>query len=162
VSISHPVYPDVVVITEIQELLPSELGNVVSVDRVGDSKAENNVLDKAYRLLGAYFGQGSSFDPFSELVNHDKQVVEAPGCFLEGSQEVLAPPGERLQDGDGLEPLGRHMDLSHKLLAPLARPYHLYNIGGGHWPVKTLPEGLSDHAPRQSMISTYSFMIAEK
>jgi hypothetical protein len=50
------VYPDVVVITKIQELLPGELGAVVGDDRVGDPKAENNVLDKTRYLLGADFG----------------------------------------------------------------------------------------------------------
>jgi hypothetical protein len=55
----YPVYPDVVVFTEIQELLPSELGAVVDDDRVGDPKVENNVLDKAYRLFGANFSQGA-------------------------------------------------------------------------------------------------------
>jgi hypothetical protein len=40
------VHPDVVVITDIQELLPSELGAVVVDDGVGDLEAKNNVLDK--------------------------------------------------------------------------------------------------------------------
>jgi hypothetical protein len=100
-----PVYPDVVVIIEIHELLLGELGAIVGNDRVGDPKAKNNVLDKAYRLLGADFGQGPSLDPFIELVDRDKQVGEAPGCFLEGSQEVQASHGKRPCDGDGLEPL---------------------------------------------------------
>jgi hypothetical protein len=47
------VHPDVVVIIEIQEPLPSELGAVVGDDGVGDPKEENNVLDKAHHLLGA-------------------------------------------------------------------------------------------------------------
>jgi hypothetical protein len=83
-----PVYTDVVLIVEIQELFPGELDVVVSDDKVGDPKVEDNVLDKAYRLFGVNFGQGPSLDPYSELIDHDKQVGEAPGCFLEGSQEV--------------------------------------------------------------------------
>jgi hypothetical protein len=59
-------------------IFSSELGVVVSDDRVGDPKAESNVLDKAYHLLGVDFGQGASLNPFSELINHDKQVGEAP------------------------------------------------------------------------------------
>jgi hypothetical protein len=135
---------------------------VVDDDRVGDPKAENNVLDKAYRLLGANFGQDPSLDPFSELVGRDKQVGEAIGCFLEESQEIQAPHSERPCDEDGLEPLGWHVDQSCKVLAPLARPYDLDHGGGGYWPVKMLLEELSDPGPRRSMMSTYSFINIEK
>jgi hypothetical protein len=47
------VHLDIVVITEIQELLPGELSTVVSDDRIWDPKAENSVLDEIYHLLGA-------------------------------------------------------------------------------------------------------------
>jgi hypothetical protein len=133
------VYPDVVVITEIQESFPGELGLVVSDGRVRDPKVENDALDKAYHFLGADLSQGPSLDLFSELVDHDKQVGEAPGCFLEESQEVQAPHSKRPCDGDGLEPLGRHVDLSCKVLEPLARPHDLDCIIGGRWPIKVLP-----------------------
>jgi hypothetical protein len=43
-----PVYPDVVVVIEIEELLSSEQGVVVSDDRVRDTKAVHNVLDKGH------------------------------------------------------------------------------------------------------------------
>jgi hypothetical protein len=101
-----PIYPDIVVITEIQELLTSELGTVVGDDRVGDPEAENNALDKAHCLFGADFSQGPSLDPLSEFVNDDEQVGQAPGRFIEGPQEVQAPHGKRPCDGDGLELLG--------------------------------------------------------
>jgi hypothetical protein len=45
------VFPDVVAITEVPELLFSELCAIISDDIVGDPKAEDNVLDKAYRFL---------------------------------------------------------------------------------------------------------------
>jgi hypothetical protein len=73
---------------------------------------------------------------------------EAPGRFLEGSQEVQAPHGKRSCDGDGLEPMGRHVDLSYKVLAPLTGPCDLNCIGSGLSPVKALPKSFSDHAPR--------------
>jgi hypothetical protein len=66
------VHPDVVVITEIQELLPGELGAIVFDDGVGDPKAENNVLDETYCLPGADFSQGPYLDTLSEFVNYDK------------------------------------------------------------------------------------------
>jgi hypothetical protein len=46
-----PVYPDVVVVKEAQELLPGELGAIVGDDRVGDPKAEDDISDKAYQLF---------------------------------------------------------------------------------------------------------------
>jgi hypothetical protein len=81
VSDCCPFYPDVVVITEVEKLLPSELGAIGGDDRVGDPKVEDNVLDKAYHLFGSNFGLGPSLDPLSELVDHDKQVGKPPGDF---------------------------------------------------------------------------------
>jgi hypothetical protein len=98
------VHPYVVVVIEIQELVPGELGAVVSDDRAGDLKVEDDVLDKAYHLFGANFGHGPSLDPLSELVDHDKQVGEAPGRIFEGPEEVQAPHNKGPCDGDGLEP----------------------------------------------------------
>jgi hypothetical protein len=47
VSHCYPVYSDVVVVTEVQELLSGELGIVVADDRIRDTEAEDNVSDKA-------------------------------------------------------------------------------------------------------------------
>jgi hypothetical protein len=101
-----PVYSDVVVITKAQELLSGELGAIVGDDNIGDPKVKDNVLDKAYRLFGANFGNGLTFDLLSELVHCDKQVGEAPECFFEGSQELQAPHNKGPCDGDVLELLG--------------------------------------------------------
>jgi hypothetical protein len=141
-----PVYLDIVVVIEVKELLPIELGPVVSDDRVRDPKIEDSVLDKAYHLFGANFGQGPSLDLLSELADRDKQVGGAPGHFFEGSQEVYAPHGKGLHDGDGLEILGQRVDLLHKVLAPYAKPHNLNCVVDGHWPIKTLSEGFTDHA----------------
>jgi hypothetical protein len=54
------------------------MGVVVDDDRVGDPKAEDDVLGKAYCLFGAYFSHGPILDPLSELVDYDKQMGEAP------------------------------------------------------------------------------------
>jgi hypothetical protein len=82
------VLPDVVVTTEIKELLLGEVDVVVGDDGVGEPKTLNNVLDKTQCLLGANFSQGSCLDPLSELVDHDKQVGQAPRHFLEGPQRI--------------------------------------------------------------------------
>jgi hypothetical protein len=83
-------------------------------------------------------------------------VGEAPGCFFEGFQEVQAPRDKGPCDGDGLDLLGWHVDLSHKLLAPFARPHNLNCVVSGRWPVKTLLESFTDHAPWRGMMSAYS------
>jgi hypothetical protein len=90
-----PVHPDAIVITEIQELFPSELSVIVGDDGVWDPKIENNVLEKIYFLLAADLRQGPCLDPLSELVNYDKQVGQALRCFLEGPQKIQAPHGKQ-------------------------------------------------------------------
>jgi hypothetical protein len=52
VSHGGPVHPDVVVLAEVEELLPSELGAVVSDDGVRDPKAMDDVGEERHRLLG--------------------------------------------------------------------------------------------------------------
>jgi hypothetical protein len=142
----YPVYLVVVVITEVQELLPGELGPIVSDDRVGNLKEEDDILDKAYHLFGADFGQEPSLNPLSELVDHDKQVGEAPEHFFEGSQEVQAPHDKGPCDGDGLKLLGWCVDLPRNVLAPLARLHNPNCVAGSRQLVKILSEGFTDHA----------------
>jgi hypothetical protein len=52
VSYGGPVHLDVVVLAEVQELLTSELGVVVSDDGVRDPKAMDDVGEERHRLLG--------------------------------------------------------------------------------------------------------------
>jgi hypothetical protein len=52
VSYGDLVHTDVVVLTEVQELLPSELGAVVGDDGVRDPKAIDDVGEERHRLLG--------------------------------------------------------------------------------------------------------------
>jgi hypothetical protein len=53
----------VVVVTEVEELLPRELGVVVGNDRVGDVKTVDDVSEERNGLLGADADYGSSLDP---------------------------------------------------------------------------------------------------
>jgi hypothetical protein len=52
VSYDGPVHPDVVVLSEVQELSVSELGAVVGDDGVWDSKAMDDVGEERHRLFG--------------------------------------------------------------------------------------------------------------
>jgi hypothetical protein len=42
--------------------------------------------------------------------------------------------------------LSRRVDLSRKVLAPFVRAHNLNRVGGGRWPVKTLPESFTNYA----------------
>jgi hypothetical protein len=52
VSYDGPVHTDVVVLAEVQELLPSELRAIVGDDGVRDPKAMDDVCEERHRLLG--------------------------------------------------------------------------------------------------------------
>jgi hypothetical protein len=73
-------------------------------------------------------------------------VGQALGRFIEGSQDIQAPHGKRPRDGDGLELLGWHMDLSSKVLAPLVGPHDLSHDVNRRRSVKTLLKSHSNHA----------------
>jgi hypothetical protein len=60
----RPVHTDVVVIAEVEEFLPRELGAVVGDDRVGYAEAIDDFNEERDRLLGADIDDGSSLDPF--------------------------------------------------------------------------------------------------
>jgi hypothetical protein len=61
-------------IAEVQELFAGELSAVVGDDDVGDSKPMDDVGEEKDNLLGADIGDGSSLDPFGELVNGHQQM----------------------------------------------------------------------------------------
>jgi hypothetical protein len=121
-GLPRPIHPDVVVITEIQEIFPGELSVVVGDDGVRDPEVENNVLDEIYYLLGANLHQGPCLDSFSKLVDREKQVGQAPRCLLKGSQGVQAPYDKWSCNGDCLELLGWNVGLPHEVLASPVGP----------------------------------------
>jgi hypothetical protein len=79
-----PVHPNVVFIVEIQELLPGEPVAIFSDDGVRDPKMENNVLDKAYSLLGDNFCQGLTSINLVNLSITTSRWVKLLGTFLKG------------------------------------------------------------------------------
>jgi len=69
-------------IAEVQELLASELSAVVSDDDVGNPKPVDDVGEEKDGLLGTDVGDGSSLDPFGELVVGHQQVGVRPFRLL--------------------------------------------------------------------------------
>jgi hypothetical protein len=51
-----PIYSDVMVVTEVQELLSSELSAVIGNDRIRYPETEDDILDEIHRLLRADLG----------------------------------------------------------------------------------------------------------
>ena len=98
---------DVVFITELEELLSSELCAIVHDDGVWDSKAMDDVEEEQHGLLGFDCGDRLSFYPLGKFVYGDKQVGVAPEHFFERSNQIKPPDHEWLGDRDHLEHLGR-------------------------------------------------------
>jgi hypothetical protein len=74
----------VVVVAEVEEFLPRELGVVVGDDRVGYVKAIDDVGEERDRFLREDVDDGSSLDPLRELVHCYEKVGEAPGACRSG------------------------------------------------------------------------------
>jgi hypothetical protein len=74
----------VVVVAEVEEFLPCELGAIVGNDRVGDAETIDDVGEERDRLLRVDVDNGSSLDPLRELVDRYEEVGEAPGACQSG------------------------------------------------------------------------------
>jgi hypothetical protein len=129
VSYDGPVHTDVVVLAKVQELLPGELRAIVSNDGVWDPEAMDDVAEERHCLLGPDAGLGSDLDPLGEFVDGDQQVREAPGCLLQGTDEVQTPYCKRPCDGYCLQGLSGQVRLSCIELTPLAGAYNPSGIG---------------------------------
>jgi hypothetical protein len=149
----RPVHTDVVVVVEVEEFLPCELGAVVSDDRVGYAEALDDVDEERYDLLRADVDDGSSLDPLGELVDRHEKMCEAPGRLSERPHHVEVPHGERPCDGDSLERLRWQMGLSGIELAPLTTPYNVLEVRHRRGPVESLSESLPDKCSRACMMT---------
>jgi hypothetical protein len=149
----RPVLKNVVVVAEVKEFLPRELGVFVGDDRVGYAEAVNDVDEEGYRLLGVDIDDWSSLDPLGELVDRHKEMGEAPGRLSEWSHHVEVPHRERPRDGDCLERLRRKVSLSGVELAPLASPYNVLGVCHYRGPVESLSESLPNKCFRACMMT---------
>jgi hypothetical protein len=144
---------DVVAFAEVQELLPSELRAIVDDDGVWDPKAMDDICEERHRLLGPDAGQGSDLNPLGKFVDGDQQVLEAPGCLLQGTDEVQTPYGKRSSDVYCLRGLSGQVHLSHVELTPSTGAYNPSGIGHRGRPVETLLESVSHEGPRCCMVT---------
>src|SRR6187455_806626 len=147
-SYGGPVHPDVVILAKIQEFFAGELCAVVGDDGVWDPEAMDDVGEERHRLLGPDAVQGSDLDPLGEFVDGDQQVRVAPGCLLQGTDEVQTPYSKRPGDGYCLQGLSGQVCLPCVELTPLASAYNPSGVGHRGWPVETLSEGISNEGSR--------------
>ena len=82
VSYCCPVHTYVASVAELQEFPPSELFAVISDYGVGHSKSMDNIREEQHCLFGLDPGDGTDLNSLGELVDHDKQVGEAPRRLL--------------------------------------------------------------------------------
>jgi hypothetical protein len=115
----------VVVVAEVEEFLPRELGAVVGDDRVGYAEAIDDVSEERDHFLGADIDDGSSLDPLRELVHHYEKVGEAPGRLSEWAHYVEVLDCEGPRDGDRLQCLCREMGLPSVELASFAASHNV-------------------------------------
>ena len=85
-----PVDPDVVSITNVQELLPGEVSPMVSDDAVRNTEPVDVVEEEFDRFFRADVGDGLGLYPLGELVDYHEQVSEAAQALFEGSYHVEA------------------------------------------------------------------------
>jgi hypothetical protein len=76
-----PVHANVVVVTEVEEFLPREQGDVVGDDRVGYAEALDDVGEERYSFLRANVHYGPGFYPLRELIDRHEEMRESPGCL---------------------------------------------------------------------------------
>jgi hypothetical protein len=80
-------------------------------------------------------------------------VREAPGCLLQGTNEVQTPYNKRLGGGYCLQGLSEQVRLSCVELTPLAGVYNPSGIVHRGRPVEALPEGVPDEGSRCCMVT---------
>jgi len=78
----RPVHTDVMPVAEVQELFASELGTIVGDDDVRYPEPVDYVSEEEDCLFGADVCDGSSLDPFGELVDGYQQMGVSSRSFL--------------------------------------------------------------------------------
>jgi hypothetical protein len=80
-------------------------------------------------------------------------VRVAPGCLLQGVDEVQTPHGKRPGDGYRLQSLSGQVGLPCVELTPFAGADNSSGVGHHRWPVETLSESISDKGPRCCVVA---------
>ena len=80
-------------IQELFELLAIELGAIVCDDGSREAIMAYNRLSNERLCLGlSDVGNGLGFDPFGEVIHHNKEKLSLQVCLWKRSQNVYSPP----------------------------------------------------------------------
>jgi hypothetical protein len=101
-SDQHPIDPDPVLVSEIEELFACEVGLVVYDDGIGHTKLIHDIQEKLDDFLGAGLDDQFCLNPLGEFVHRDKKVGETTRGFVERPDHVETPDRELPGEGDGL------------------------------------------------------------
>jgi hypothetical protein len=114
----------------------------------GTPKRWMMLVKNATACLDLMLFRGSNLDPLGEFVDGDRQVRVAPGCLLQGADEVQTPHGKRPSDWYRLQSLSRQVGLPCVELTPFAGADNSSGVGHHRRPVETLSEGVSNKGLR--------------
>jgi hypothetical protein len=95
----------------------------------GTPKTMDDVVEERHRLLGPDAVQGPDLDPLGKFVDGDQQVRVAPGCLLQGADEVQTPHNKRPCDGYRLQSLSGQVGLPCIELTPFAGADNSRGVG---------------------------------
>jgi hypothetical protein len=87
------------------------------------------------------------------FVDGDQQVRVAPGCLLQGADEVQTPHSKRPGDGYCLQSLSGQVGLSCVELTPLAGADNSSGVGHRGRPIETMSEGVSNKGSRRCVMT---------
>jgi hypothetical protein len=144
---------DVVVVTEVEEFLPRELGAVIGDDCVGYAEAIDDFGEEQDRFLEADVDDGSGLDPFREFVDRYEKVGKAPGRLLEWTHDVEVSYREGPHDGDRLQCLHQEVSLPGVELALFTALHDILRVGDRCGPIETLSESFPDKCLRTGMVT---------
>jgi hypothetical protein len=113
----------------------------------------DDVGEERHRLLGPDAVQGSDLDPLGEFVDGDQQVRVAPGCLLQGADEIQTPHSERPGDGYRLQSLSGQVGLPCVELTPFAGADNSSGVGHHRRPVEALSESIPDKGSRRCVMA---------
>jgi hypothetical protein len=80
-------------------------------------------------------------------------VRVAPGCLLQGDDEVQTPHSKRPGDGNRLQSLSGQVGLPCVELTPFVGADNSSGVGHRRWPVETLSKSISDKGSRCCVVA---------
>ena len=111
-------------------------------DSVWDAEATCDTADELKRRVLRNLDDWNCLRPLGELVDGDVEVLIAPDCSGEWTQDVQPPDHEGPRQGDGMKSRSWLVNLLCVELARPTAPNQLGSVLESCRPIETLPKGL--------------------